>query len=277
MYPFLPNAKAQLEAGLTENDVKDAVAFLKQTVSESTYENTARHVKLYALAKALLSCCSDFVKKKYAKTKAEEYVQRINRKNDQFAVGKAFLQSLNQHGDGFDATIQDYLRFGENLVHQNVQNGRVAFNGQELNALLMKSIAEKFMDAAAQNVPDLIHQKALELDEQPKRRTYGKKFLDLGCIQSIRMGAPEGKRFYGAMGLSIAAKRDGLPKEKAQDVMQEYVSRCSGTKAFTHQEGESTLNWVYGREIGFSCKVMMDNGFEGPYCQTCPLNWRKKT
>ncbi|MBI4360276.1 hypothetical protein HY572_00720 [Candidatus Micrarchaeota archaeon] len=277
MYPFLPDAKAQLEPGLNDADIDAAILFLKQPVTESTYENTGRHVKLYALSKALLSCLSDYVKKKYAKKKAEEYVQRINRKNEQLSVGRAFLESLHAEGERYSLTLSDYLRFGENLVHQTARDGRVAINNQELNALLSKAIAEKFTDSAAQDVPDAIQRKASALDDQPKKKSYGKKFLDLGCIQSILTGSPEGKRFYGAMGLSIAARRDGVPKDAAQKLMQDYVSRCSGTKPFTPSEGESTLNWVYDRDIGFSCKVMMDNGFEGTYCPACPLNWRKKT
>lgn len=277
MYPFLPNAKAELEPGFTTDDIQAAVNYLKQPVTESTYENTGRHVKLYTLAKALLSCCSDHVKKKYAKKKADEYVKHVNRKNDQLAVGRAFLESLQSESDAYTLSLSDYLAYGEHLVHQSVRGGRVTINNQELNALLAKAIAGKFTDAVAQQVPDALQQKALELDEQPRRKSYGKKFLDLGCIQSLLAGAPEGKRFYGAMGLSIAAHRDGLPKQDARKIMQEYVSKCEGTKPFTQTEGENTLNWVYARDIGFSCKVMMDNGFEGPYCQTCPLNWRKKT
>ncbi len=277
LYPFLPGAKAALEEGLNDSDVADAVAYLKAEVPDALWANDGRHVKMYALAKALLSCCGDHVKRKYAVRKAQEYVGRANAEQQQADLASAFFPSFSADESGSWLSVADYLLFGRHLSQMDVREGRVRVLSGELNDLLQSAIEARFMEFKAQEVPDFIREASKGLDELPPApKSFGRKFLDLGCIQAVRAGVGEGKRFYGAMGLAIAAQRDGLQKEQAQGLMDEYVNRCSGTKPFTPTEGQSVINWVFGREIGFSCKKMMDDGFEGEYCKTCPLNWKTR-
>ncbi len=282
LYPFLPGAKSALAEGLNDSDLADAVAYLKHSVSEGPladgwWADDGRHVKMYALSKALLSCCGDHVKRKYAVQKAKEYVERANASAQQGELASVFFSSLLSDDSGIWMSVSDYLRLGRHLARMEVREGKVRLTPGELNELLQASIELKFLEFKAQDVPDFIREAAKALDELPPvQKSYGRKFLELGCIQSVRQGVGEGKRFYGAMGLAIASQRDGLQKEQAQSVMDDYVNRCSGTRPFMPTEGQSVVNWVFGRQIGFSCKRMMDDGFEGAYCTTCPLNWKKR-
>ncbi len=282
LYPFLPGAKSALAEGLNDSDLADAVAYLTQSVSEGPmadglWANDGRHVKMYALSKALLSCVGEHVKRKYALQKAKEYVQWANAVQQQDLLAAAFFPSFGSDDSGPFVSVSDYLRLGHHLARMDVHGGVVRLTPGELNALLQAAIELKFLEFKAQDVPEFIREAAKALDELPPApKTYGRKFLDLGCIQFVRKGVGEGKRFYGAMGLAIASQRDGLQKEQAQSVMDAYVNACSGTQPFTPTEGQSVVNWVYGRQIGFSCKRMMDDGFEGEYCTTCPLNWKKR-
>lgn len=282
VFPFLPGAKTVLQEGLVDSDLSDAVAYLKQSVSEglqaeSVWANDGRHVKMYALAKAMLSCLSEAVRRKYASRKASEYVGRANAENRQCELAAAFFESFVCGESGFWLSVGDYLRFGRHLAQMDVQTGKVRVPAGELNELLASAIEARFLEFKAQDVPDFISEKARELDELPPApKSFGRKFLDLGCIQAVRAGVGEGKRFYGAMGLAIAASRDGLLKEQVQGLMDDYVARCSGTKPFSAVEGKSVVDWVCGKSIGFSCKRMMDDGFEAAYCEKCPLNWKKR-
>ncbi|MDP2717932.1 MAG: hypothetical protein Q8P02_04265, partial [Candidatus Micrarchaeota archaeon] len=209
---------------------------------------------------------------------AREYVKNANQADNVQTVSAWFFPSVRLENNGYAMTVADYLQFGENLVAQGVSDGNVHMSGQEMNMLLAKAIQTRFLDTPpAQSVPDLLREKAAFLEEalpQPKRGNL--RFVELGCIRRVREGVGEGKRFYGAMGLSIALSKDGVPKNEADAAMADYVSRSSGTKPFLPSEGQSTLDWVYGKSIGFSCKRMMDDGFEGPYCQTCPINWKHR-
>jgi len=282
LYPFLPSAKSALQDGLNDSDLFDAVAYLKHSVAEGAladglWANEGRHVKMYALAKAMLSSCGEHVKRKYAVQKAKEYVQRANAAQEQLDLARSFFPSVQADHTGTWLSVAEYLLFGKALARMDVQTGRVRVPPSELNELLQAAVASKFLEFKAQDVPDFIREAARGLDELPPApKSYGRKFLDLGCIQFVRQGVGEGKRFYGAMGLAIASQRDGLQKEEAQAVMDAYVNACSGTQPFTPTEGQSVVNWVYGRQIGFSCKRMMDDGFEGEYCKTCPLNWKNR-
>ncbi|MBI5225861.1 hypothetical protein HY994_01310 [Candidatus Micrarchaeota archaeon] len=284
LYPFLPGAKASLTEGLNDSDVQDAVVYLKQSVADGAdadglWANDGRHVKMYALAKALLSCCGEHVKRKYALTKAQEYVQRANLSGDVLELGRAFFPSLAsvETSNSVFLSVADYLSVGQHLSQMDVSEGKVRVPPQELNVLLSARIVAKFMETKVQDVPDFIRNAAKSMDELPPApKSFGLKFLELGCIRHVRQGVGEGKRFYGAMGLAIAAQRDGLQKEQAQPVMDAYVNACSGTKPFAPSEGKSVVDWVFGRQIGFSCKKMMDDGFEGEYCKGCPLNWKKR-
>ncbi len=276
MYPFLPEARRFSDQDVVGADVSDALDYLRTPVGEDLFANPARHVKLYALSKALLASVTNSTKRKLALEKAKQYVSRISLNGETEKVAAVFFPSLEKKEDRFDVSLEDYLRFGDKLVHQAVHQGRVAMESHELNLLLERAIAEKFLDAHAQDVPDEIRNAASVLEPPMAVRSFGRKLLDLGCLQSIRQGVGEGKRFYGAMTLCISAQKDGLTKEQAHQLLEEYVSRCSGTAPFTLGEAESTLNWVWGKSIGFSCKHTMDNGFEGPYCERCPLNWKKR-
>ncbi|MBI2445446.1 hypothetical protein HYV43_03605 [Candidatus Micrarchaeota archaeon] len=277
LYPFLPGARHALEDGLNDSDIHDAVAYLKEPIEDALWANEGRHVKMYALAKAMLSCCGEHVKRKYALSKAREYVQRANAEQEPGTLASAFFPSFAADSEGHWLSVIDYLRFGQHLAQMDVRAGRVRVPPGELNELLQGAIEARFMEFKAQDVPDFIRDAARGLDELPPApRTFGLKFLELGCIRSVRQGVGEGKRFYGAMGLAIASQRDGLQKEQAQGLMDQYVTACSGTQPFTPTEGQSVVNWVFGRQIGFSCKKMMDDGFEGEYCKACPINWKKR-
>jgi len=277
LYPFLPGAKSALEEGINDSDVQDAVAYLKLPLSDALWANDGRHVKMYALAKALLSCCGEAVRRKYAVQKAREYVQQANAEQQQAGLAAAFFPSFSSQDAVTSLSVEDYLRFGQHLSQMDVRSGRVRVPPNELNELLQSAIEQRFLESKAQDVPDFIRDASKVLEDLPPApKSFGRKFLDLACIQTVRLGVGEGKRFYGAMGLAIASQRDGVQKEQAQALMDDYVSKCSGTKPFSPTEGKSVVDWVFGRDIGFSCKRMMDDGFEGEYCKTCPLNWKKR-
>ena len=276
MYPFLPQAKAYASQDVTVADVAEAVTYLQRPLDEGVFSNPARHVVLYALAKALLSCLTQTTKTRLAHQKAREYVSHMAVRDELLSVAQSFFPSVTQSESGFFLTLSDYLIYGEKLVHQGVEKGIVRVEPHDMNALLLKAISLKFLDAIIQQVPPEIEKAAQQLEPPVLVRASNRTFLSLGCMQHVAQGVGQGKRFYGAMGLSIAAHKDGLTREQALGLLGNYVERCSGTQPFTPTEAKSVVEWVYGRQIGFSCKQTMDNGFEGTYCQTCPLNWKKR-
>ncbi|MBI5035985.1 hypothetical protein HZC09_01450 [Candidatus Micrarchaeota archaeon] len=275
MYPFSREAKKYADQDVRAPDVEEALAFLRNPLAEETFYNPAKHVMLYALAKAILSCCSQSTKNKYAEQKTREYVKRMT-EAENLEAAREFFPAIEKQDGKYVLPLGEYLSYGSSLVHQSVENGKVTIEQDELNALMRSAIKEKFLNAAIQDVPEEIRKAAAQLEPPSTAIQSRAKFLNLACMQYIAKGVDEGKRFYGAFGLSISAKRDGLPKEKAVSFLTEYVQRCRGTKAFTAEEAKGILDWVYSRDIGFSCSQTMDNGFEGEYCQKCPLNWKRR-
>src|SRR3989338_7242366 len=238
MYPFLPEAKDFAKQDVLNSDIDDALSYLREPLSEEVFLNPGQHVKWYALAKAILSACTHTTKTDFALKKAQEYVARINRNGEAERVGKMFFPSLTVEGDAFRLTLKEYLTFGQQLVHQGVHDGRVRIEGPELNAMLIRAIAEKFLDAHAQELPEAIRKAAFRLEPEMQVKASGRKFLSLGCQKHIQQGVGEGKRFYGSMSLVVAAQKDGLTKEATRALLEKYVANCSGTAPFILSEAE---------------------------------------
>ncbi len=289
-YPFTSFAKKYLQAAGAETIDSRVLERARQRIlagiekRELRPEDARTELASYALARVLLACLGKpGVSKKFASWEARVGARRLVEEEDSvfFMVAKDFLPSLAEEPAA--VSLLDYLKFGSDLVHAQVDSGKVFLARDDLVVLLREAIAAKAGDlprVSQSQLPTMVREAVEELAEALPKETfsgYAGKHLALPCVKKILSGLDEGRRYYGSMALAIACLRDGLAKEEARKVMEEYASNCRrSTHAFTAREALNTLEWVYKHpSIRFSCKTMRENGLVDD-CEACPYRFKKR-
>ncbi|MFH0835857.1 MAG: hypothetical protein V1834_01715 [Candidatus Micrarchaeota archaeon] len=282
-YPFLSQAKNLLEdtenVGYQEieNAVSNTAAFIRQpTVLPPMDAKT--EVKRLALSRLLLTALGNPVaSRKFASNYGKLLKKRLRDEDDKVlqSVAGDFLPTLVESSGGYAVSLLDFLNKGGELKEAELDKGIVYLNRDDLVALVVKAVEAKLSSfASRKKIPKEFAEAAEELRERmpiiAARSNFKGKYLQLPCIKFILQGLPEGKRFYGGMTLAIACLKDGLSKEQAEVVMQDFVNaNQQSTHEYSLREAVSALDWVYKRgSIGFSCKVTQSNGLGGDYCLT---------
>lgn len=281
-YPFLTQARELLKSDRVKYEeleraqdlVIDALAGKKREFFKSAEEEA----KTLVLAKLLLAGLqNELVARKFASSKAAEFVESLKNgdESELRMVEKEFFPSIGAN----QISLGDFLKAGGKLAEAQLQGGRVFLDENALFRLLRNAIAFKLSDfsqISLRNMPPLVREAAQELGERiPAEPAFASafkgKYLQLECVQKILKGVPEGKRYYGSVTLAIACVRDGLTREQAAQVMQDYVNNCPrGAQPFTLREALASLDWVYKHpSIGFSCSVNVSRGLIDGQCANC--------
>lgn len=278
-FPFLTSAKTYLKAeSVSYDDLEAAKNFVLDSLKNSPQNRPhgpEEAVKTLTLARLMLACIgNEFISRKFAASKAKEYTDKIGSGLETIATD--FMPSLEKKPLGqFSVSLGDYLKYGPNLAKQELENGRVFLSENNLLRLTEHAIGRRLEDTSTmnmKNVPKEIREAADELNAQlPRQQQIFKgKLLSKQCMQKILHGVGEGKRYYGSFALSIACLKDNLTKEKAYEVLQDYVNNCRGTSPFTFREAQQVVDWVYAHPtIGFSCKTLIAQGLIDNYCPDC--------
>lgn len=281
-YPFLSQARALLQNdNVKYEELERAEDFVIDSLEKRRKENfksAEEEARILVLAKLLLaSLQNELVARKFASSKAEEFVELLKTgdESELDAVAKDFFPSL----DGKKISLDDFLKAGGKLAEAQLEEGRVFLDEHALFRLLRNAIAFKLSDFSQINlrsVPKLVREASQELAERIPREpafasAFKGKYLQLECVQKILKGVPEGKRYYGSTTLAIACVKDGLSREQAAQVMQDYVNNCPrGTQPFTLREALASLDWVYKHPaIGFSCSMNVSRGLIDSQCGNC--------
>lgn len=270
-YPFLGGAKEFVGEGISEIDLKEAVAFAKECFENKAHitKTPAREAKNLLLSRIMLYHLGPGFLRKFAFRKAREYSRMLEGEEQKvlFEIARDFFPSLEKAGGGFKISMVEYLQYGRSLPHANVSKGMVFFDEGELGACLKDAIQERIADSEKlySKLPEDIVSAAAQLREFIPREFAPKftgRLLQRSELQNILKGVSEGKRYYGAMAVAIACVKDGLGKEEAEEVMGNYVANCpKGAHPFTSREGQAVVDWVYAHPtIGFSFNVLRSQG-----------------
>ena len=270
-YPFLSASREFVGEGVSETDLKDAIAFSRECFEHDAHiaNDAAHEAKNLLLSRLMLYSLSASFLRKFAFFKAREYARALEKENEHvlFEVAGDFFPSLEKADGGFTVSLIDYLQYGRSLPQANVDKGKVFFAQDDLRVCLREAVQERIADSEklSAKLPENIANAALRLKEfVPRDFTpqFKGKLLQRSELQNILKGVGEGKRYYGSMAIAIACVKDGLSREEAGDVMNSYVTNCSkGAHPFTPREGEAVLDWVYAHPaIGFSFNVLKSQG-----------------
>jgi hypothetical protein len=294
-YPFLSSARNALgDSAVSEEELENAVSFIKSVLTREpsvvdAVINARAEVRQHAIARLLLYAFGDAsLLAKYAEQRARNAVSLLRDSGELVQVARDFFPSLQERTGEYSVSLADFLRnskpeAGLQLVSSNFDSGSVFLSQDELLLLLKEGIKARVKDftaaggLAVQRIPAAVRQAAQELrDALPQRvaPAFKTKFLGLECIRNLLKGIPEGHRYYGAMALSIACVKDGLPREQAAELLKEYAANCKGVRPFTAREALATLDWTYKHpSIGFSCKMLREHGLlaKNEYCRNCVL------
>lgn len=250
------------------------------------------HLATYAAARALLALAGDnYAARKWAQGEAAAFAEELAREPPEVVrqVARELLPSLEETGGAYRVSVLDYARHGRDLAHQAVEKGRVFLDGQQALHLLGRAIESRLLAAAShqalREAPEELKRAAQELRARlPKYEVpievAGKDgaalrqaYLARPCVQEIRKGAAEGKRYYACMALAIALRHDNVPVEQAREVITEFANNCGkGARPFTPREALTTLDWAYKRDrpARLSCKSLISQGVIPDHCATCP-------
>ncbi len=270
-YPFLSPSKEFIGEGVSQMDLKEAVAFAKDCFQREEHiaKDAARESKNLLLSRLMLYSIGQGFLRKFSFLKAREYSRLLEKEEKKvlFDMAKDFFPSLQNADGGYKVALVEYLQYGRSLPQANVLKGMVFFSEVELRACLREAIQERIADSEklGGKLPADIAQAAVQLKEFiPREFTpqFKGKLLQRSELQNILKGVGEGKRYYGAMAIAIACLKDGLTKDEASEAMNAYVSNCSkGSHPFTAREGEAVVEWVYAHPaIGFSFNVLKSQG-----------------
>lgn len=303
-YPFVGEAKKFLkpsaasaggESEVSFDELEAAANHLLTVLSSSraplvlVSKNAEAAVRQHALVRLLLAALgNNFVARRYAEARARQAIELLRKEEESvfIEVARDLLPSVESRAGEYSVSFTDYLKHGTDFASAGVEGGRVFVDKEGLLRLLMNGVKNRVQLASTatadlKTIPPLVREVVQELREELGARlpaaaaavapAFKGFFLQLPCMQRILAGVEEGKRYYGGMALAIACLRDGLPKEKAVDVMKEYAANCKrATHAFTPREALATLDWVYKHpSIRLSCKTMREHGFTGAYCGEC--------
>jgi len=299
-YPFLSNARNALgDSAVSEEELENAVSFVKRVLTReptvvNEVINARQAVRQHALARLLLYAFGDAsLLAKYAEQRARNAVVLLrDSKQELFEVARDFFPSLQENAGEYSVSIPDFLKYskqetGLQLVRSNFEAGKVFLSQEELLALLKEGVKERIKNfkslesesatLSQRGIPLAVRQAAQELRDALPQRTapvFKTRFLGLECVRDLLKGVAEGHRYYGAMALSIACVKDGLPREQAAALLSQYAANCKGVRPFTVREALATLDWVYKHpSIGFSCKMLREHGLlaKNEYCANCVL------
>ncbi len=309
-YPFARAARELLqkqgENAVSFEALRDASEFCRFVVSLSSQESFSRSASSkpsasaaanYALCRLLLSQMKgrpDIVQK-FGRNFAKLSAKRLEAEAEDGifeSVCRDFFPSLSIASAPFNYSVlfAEFLNGGGQLLYAQLEAGRVFLQKNGLVELVESAIenrAKELPSLDAKTIPEMVADAAEELAlsiPMPEQKVfagkYSGKFLSLPCVSTARAGTGEGKRYYGSMAVAIACVKDGMPREQAIPVMQQYVSNCARTAhEFSIHEGMASLEWVYKHaSIGFSCKVIRDQGLSGAgdsLCVQCPFNRNK--
>ncbi|MBI5229033.1 hypothetical protein HY991_02900 [Candidatus Micrarchaeota archaeon] len=310
-YPFISDAKKLLEekAGneLRWEDLEKGINRIVSVVrgrerslsADLSLKTAHEEASLYAISRLLLFTLNNpLASRKFAEEEAKQAANLLALETEDvfFQVASDFFSSMKQEnregvitgislGESmriYSISLFDYLKYGGSLLYAQLEAGRVFMGKGEFLLLLKKAISYRIRDSSAmslKSIPQMIKDAASELGERlPKlagaisMAMYKGSYLGLECVQKILKGLPEGKRYYGSMALAIACAKDKIPKEEAVKVMATFVANCrKTTHPFTLREAISVLDWVYKRNIGFSCRMLEANDLGGEFCKVCRL------
>lgn len=289
-YPFLSKAKGLVGENEVSYDelieAKNAVlTVLSRKPNSSMYLTAKDAARSQALQRLLLSALNnDFVSSKYAFALAKKFVKSLSQEKDDefYVIAKDFFSSL---ASDYSVSLIDYLvNGGSHLETEDVKEGRIFFDRAGLTSLLRDALitkTRKFKKLRKQELPKIVKEVAKELvTELPREstaHTFKGKYASMPCVKTlVTKGALEGKRYYGAMTISVALINDRVPRGEAESVMKDYVSKCSqGNNDYSLHEGLSVLDWVYKHPgIRFSCKTFRDQ-FGAIACTKCKRYKRK--
>ena len=296
-YPFLTQARALLKNDNVKYEelerAEDFVIDALEKKRKETQRSAEEEARTLVLAKLLLaSLQNELVARKFASSKAEEFVDLLKNgdESELQTVAKDFFPSLDSHTLSLEGilssldyphtiSLDDFLKAGGKLAEAQLDGGRVFLDEHALFRLLRNAIAFKLSDFSQinlRNVPALVREAAQELGERIPREpafasAFKGKYLQLECVQKILKGVPEGKRYYGSTTLAIACVKDGLSREQAAQVMQDYVNNCTrGSQPFTLREALASVDWIYKHPaIGFSCAMNVSRGLIDSQCGNC--------
>ncbi len=175
----------------------------------------------------------------------------------------------------FELLLTDFLAWCDGLPQRQLSKGKILVSREEALSLFEKAVFFKLRRRlpASGELPPLFKEYSFELKQrldsdsslvQRAPRDYSGQYLSLPCIQWILKGVAEGKRYYASMALAVACRKDNLPREQAAQAMQQFVDACGkSAHPFTIREGLASLDWVYRRNLRFSCRYHREHGL-GP-------------
>lgn len=290
-YPFLTQGRELLaetekvDLLEIENAVSDTASWIRQP-NEYAGRDARNEVRKLALNRLLLTALNNPVAfRKFALNYGRTLRKRLQDEEPGvlLEVAKDFLPTIVESSGNYAVSFIDFVRKGGELKDVDLSAGIVYLTRAELAALVAKAVESKLSSpAGAAKIPPEFKEAAEELRAAiptvAVKSSFKGKYLQLPCVQNILAGQPEGKRFYGAMTLAIACLKDGLSKEQAEAVMQDYVNvNPRGTHEYSLREALATLDWVFKRgSIGFACSVTQSNGLGGDFCNDCVFNRKRR-
>ena len=217
-------------------------------------------------------------------------VARLSLENerDRMLIASQLYPSLGKNeGGGYGMSMADYLSGQNELAYAPLEDGKIEVSAETVLEMVGRNVAgraSEFGKIDAKSLPPLVREFAADfsasLPQSPSLAPsqFSGKYLSKPCFQKVLGGVGEGKRYYGSMALAIACLRDGLSKAEAAALMKQYVASCTRTShEFRESEALSTLDWVYRHPaINLSCKMMIQQGLIGRYCDDCPAVRRKR-
>lgn len=295
-YPFIAKARKALEGKrITSGELEAAQERVLRVLGKKAQRpaESGEHLATYAAARLLLALSGDnYSARKWAVGEAAAFAEELEKRagEEEFSeVAHELLPSLQQEDDFFTVAVLDYAKSGRDLAHQEVEGGRVWLDRQAALQLVRRAIEVRafpsFPSASLKQAPEEMRKAAEQLRAAlPKQELpsgvggrFGGSYLARQCVQELRKGVGEGKRWYASMAIAIALRHDGVQLEQARQAMSEFAANCGkGAQPFTAREALATLEWVYKRESPprLSCKTLISQGLiEGP-CDSCPYRGR---
>ena len=112
------------------------------------------------------------------------------------------------------------------------------------------------------------------LQEQNKRIDLSKcgGYINLETVRRIREGLGKGQRSIGAQILAIAMSNDKILLNKQQEIMNEYVGKCSQIgDMFTEKEAYGWIKWVRAQHnVFWNCGLAEEHGLhDASLCDFC--------
>ncbi len=258
LMPF--SEKARQAAQSSEFTIDDfllqaTVEFIESVLTNQRLDVSASDicdVKKLALAKVVLSLCPYHLIARFSDNYAKLW-RRYFRDHQEAAAqfGREVFPTLSS-GEWHIVNVFDYLAAEESISLANVSNGTVHLSNSELNDVLARQVKRRVLVVpSSPNVPEEVKRVAIELSKRfalPVAKQA--KFLEREEIKKIRLGLPEGERYYGCMKLARACFRDELSLEQAKQVIMEFVKACPPSRnPFTDREAYTCLEWVYRKGL----------------------------